>query len=134
MHRLFWRWARTIASRAWPIALTPAQLSELEPGARDYEVSKAELPALQTRAQLLLRALRCFYLGLGLFASSALISIAGSVVVYYGGRTTFEIAAGIGVLCGAAAVLWLVCGCVLMIRETQLAVRGLAYEAKSHSG
>ena len=111
-----------------------AQLSKLEPGARDYEVSKAELPALLTRAQLLLRALRCFYLGLGLFASSALISIAGSIVVYYGGQTTFQLAAGIGVLCGAAAVISLVCGCVLMIRETQLAVRGLAYDAKAHGG
>ena len=109
-----------------------AQLSKLEPGARDYELSKAQLPALQTRAQLLLRALRCFYLGLGLFASSALISIAGSIVVYYGGRTTFQIAAGIGVLCGASAVISLVCGGVLMIRETQLAVIGLAYDAKSH--
>jgi hypothetical protein len=109
-----------------------AQLSTLEPGARNYEVSKAQLPALQTRAQLLLRALRCFYLGLGLFASSALISIAGSIVVYYGGRMTFQIAAGIGVLCGASAVISLVCGGVLMIRETQLAVRGLADDAKSH--
>ena len=111
-----------------------AQLSKLEPGARDYEVSKAQLPALQTRAQLLLRALRYFYLGLGLFASSALISIAGSIVVYYAGRTTFQIAAGIGVLCGASAVISLVCGGVLMIRETQLAVRGLAYDARAHSG
>src|SRR5271154_7271924 len=109
-----------------------AQLAKLEPGARDHEVSAAELVALQARAQLLLRALRCFYLGLGLFASSALISIAGSIVVYYGGRTTFQIAAGIGVLCGAAAVISLVCGGVLMIRETQLAVTGLADDAKSH--
>ncbi len=108
-----------------------AHLSTLEPGARDYELSKAQLPALQTRAQLLLRALRCFYLGLGLFASSALISIAGSIVVYYGGRTTFQIAAGIGVLCGASAVISLVCGGILMIRETQLAVIGLADDAKS---
>src|SRR5271155_781561 len=54
-------------------------------GARDHEIWAAQLPDLQTRAQLLLRALRCFYLGLGLFASSALISIAGSIVVYYGG-------------------------------------------------
>jgi hypothetical protein len=111
-----------------------AQLAKLEPGAMDYELSKAQLPSLQTRAQLLLRALRCFYLGLGLFASSALISIAGSIVVYYGGRSTFQIAASIGVLCGASAVISLVGGCVLMIRETQLAVRGLANEAKSHSG
>jgi Protein of unknown function (DUF2721) len=109
-----------------------AQLSKLEPGAREYETSKAQLPALQTRAQLLLRALRWFYLGLGLFASSALISIAGSIAVYYGARTTFQIAAGIGVLCGASAVVSLVCGGILMIRETQLAVRGLADDAKSH--
>ena len=57
-----------------------AQLTKLEPGARDYERSNAQLPAPQTRAQLLLGALRCFYLGLGLFASSALISIAGSIL------------------------------------------------------
>ena len=120
-----------VADRSHIVA---AQLAKLEPGARDHEVSTAELAALQTRAQLLLRALRCFYLGLGLFASSALISIAGSIAVYYGGRSAFQTAAGIGVLCGALAVVALVCGCVLMIRETQLAVRGLSYEAKSHIG
>ena len=114
-------------------ALT-AQLAKLEPGARDQEAATGELAVLQTRAQLLLRALRCFYLGLGLFASSALISIAGSIVVYYGPRSAFQIAAAIGVVFGASAVIALVCGCFLMIRETQLAVKGLAYEAKSHTG
>ena len=108
-----------------------AQVAKMTPDTRDYELSKAQLPALQTRAQLLLRALRCFYLGLGLFASSALISIAGSIAVYFGGRSAFQTAAGIGVVCGASAVISLVCGSVLMIRETQLAVTGLAYEAKS---
>jgi hypothetical protein len=101
-------------------------------GTEDHEVWAAQLPDLQTRAQLLLRALRCFYLGLGLFASSALISIAGSIAVYYGQQWVFQIAAGIGIVCGASAVIALVCGCVLMIRETQLAVKGLAYEAKTH--
>jgi Protein of unknown function (DUF2721) len=114
-------------------ALT-AQLAKLEPGAREHELSAGELAALQTRAQLLLRALRYFYLGLGLFASSALISIAGSIMVYYGWPSAFRIAAGIGVACGASAVIALVCGCVMMIRETQLAVKGLAYDAKSHLG
>jgi hypothetical protein len=111
-----------------------AELAKFEPGARDHDIWAAQLPDLQTRAQLLLRALRCFYLGLGLFASSALISIAGSIVVYYGQRSVFQIAAGIGVVCGASAVIALVCGGILMIRETQLAVKGLAYEAKSHIG
>ena len=114
-----------VADRAHAVT---AQLA----GAKDHEGAVAEFAVLQTRAQLLLRALRCFYLGLGLFASSALISIAGSIVVYYGWPSAFQTAAGIGVVCGASAVIALVCGCVLMIRETQLAVKGLAYDAKSH--
>ncbi len=109
-----------------------AELAKLEPLAKGYKLLATQLPALQSRAQLLLQALRCFYLGLGLFASSALISIAGSIAAYYGGRSAFQAAAGIGVVCGGSAVIALVCGCVLMIRETQLAVRGLAYEAESH--
>jgi hypothetical protein len=36
------------------------------------------------------------------------------------------------VFCGASAVISLVCGSELMIRETQLAVRGFADDAKSH--
>jgi hypothetical protein len=109
-----------------------AQLAKLEPGAGSYDALAAELPALQTRAQLLLRALRCFYTGLGLFASSALISIAGSIMVYYGWPSAFQLAAAIGVVCGASAVIALVCGSVQMIRDTQLAVKGLAYDAKLH--
>jgi len=94
-------------------------------GAKHDVDSAAKLAVLQTRAQLLLRALRCFYLGLGLFASSALISIFGSIVVSYGWPSGFQIAAGIGIVCGTSAVIALVCGCVLMIRETQLAVETL---------
>jgi hypothetical protein len=99
-------------------------------GVSDHEGSAAELAVLQTRAQLLLRALRCFYLGLGLFASSALISIAGSIVVSYGWPSAFQIAAGVGVVCGTSAVIALVCGCVLMIRETQLAVKGIGLRGR----
>src|ERR1700727_2342113 len=78
-------------------ALT-ARLANLEPSAREHEVSASELATLQRRAQLLLRALRCFYLGLGLFAGSALISIAGSIAAYSGIRAAFQIAAVIGVI------------------------------------
>jgi hypothetical protein len=109
-----------------------AQLGNLRPEAASYKLVEGQLASLQIRAKLLLRALRCFYLGLGLFASSALISIAGSIAVDFGIRSAFQTAAGIGVACGAAAVVALVCGCVLMIQETQLAVRDLALEAESH--
>jgi Protein of unknown function (DUF2721) len=107
-----------------------AQLAKLASGDRDFEILTAQLPSLETRAQLLLQALRWFYLGLGLFASSALISIAGSIAGYYGGGSAFHVAAAIGVVCGASAVFALVCGSVQMIRETKLAVQGLAHEAK----
>jgi hypothetical protein len=109
-----------------------AQIAKLEPGNRAYEALATQLAALQTRAQLLLKALRCFYLGLGLFASSALISVAGSIAIFYGPRSLFEAAAVIGVVCGAIAVAALVSGCALMIRETRLAVKGLAYEVETH--
>jgi Protein of unknown function (DUF2721) len=109
-----------------------SQSAKLEPGAVSNRVSDAQLASLQTRAQLLLRALRCFYLGLGLFASSALISIAGSIAMFYGVQSAFQIAAVIGVVCGSSAVIALVCGCVLMIRETQLAVKGIAADVASH--
>ena len=110
-----------------------SQLAQLDPGSRDHQFYAAQLPDLQTRAQLLLGALRCFYWGLGLFASSAIISIAGSIVVYYGRPAAFVIAAGVGVVCGASAVIAMVCGSVFMIRETQLAVKGLVYATKSHA-
>ena len=119
-----------VADRSHAVA---AQLVKTEPGNWQHGALTAQLPALQTRAQLLLKALRCFYLGLGLFASSALISIAGSIAIYYGPKSLFEVAAVIGVLCGATAVAALVSGCVLMIRENQLAVNGLAEEAKLHA-
>ena len=47
-----------VADRAHVIA---AQLA----GTKDHAGSAAELAVLQTRAELLLRALRCFYSGLG---------------------------------------------------------------------
>ncbi len=109
-----------------------AVLVKLEPGSPDRETLAAQLPALQIRADLLLRALRLFYLGLGLFASSALVAVAGSIAISYGPNSLFRIAAALDVLFGAVAVVALVAGCVFMIRETQLAVKGLAHEAKLH--
>jgi len=90
----------------------------------------AQLAALHTRAQLLLKALRLFYAGLGLFAASALVSVGGSIAAYYGQRFPFEAAAALAILTGASAVLGLSAGCVLMVRETQLAVYYLTEEAK----
>lgn len=110
-----------------------AELAALDRESPDYQLWATQLPPLHERAQLLVKALRLFYAGLGLFAASALVSVVGSIGAYYGQTVLFEIGAALGILTGASAVLGLSAGCLLMVRETQLAVRYLAKEAKIRS-
>ena len=110
------------------------ELASCEPGSPGYQMWAAQLGPLQLRAQFLVRALRLFYVGLGLFATSALVSVCGSIAAYYGEKVLFKAAAGFAVISGASAVLGLAFGCGLMVRETQLAVRSLAEEAKNQAG
>jgi hypothetical protein len=85
------------------------------------------------RARLLLRALRFFYAGLGLFASSALVAVGGSITAYYQQSVLFKVGAAFAVLTGASAVVGLAWECVLMVRETQIAVQYLEEEARIRS-
>jgi predicted Kef-type K+ transport protein len=106
------------------------ELAGFEPGSPDHQGWAAQLEPLRVRSQLLVQALRFFYAGLGLFAASALVSVGGAIGAYYGQRLLLETGATLAVLTGASAVVGLVSGCVLMVRETQLAVRSLAEEAR----
>jgi hypothetical protein len=113
--------------------IVAAQLASFEPGTADHQVWAAQLAPLHVRGQLLVKALRFFYAGLGLFAASALVSVGGSIVAYYGQPVLFYTAAALAVVTGASAVLGLCAGCVLMVRETQLAVKYLEEEAKTQA-
>ena len=105
------------------------ELAGFDPGSSNYNDSFAQLDRLQVRAQLLLKALRVFYASIGLFAAAALVSVVGALTTYYGQRLFFQLAAALALATGLLAVLGLSSGCVLMVRETQLAVRNLAEEA-----
>ena len=107
-----------------------AELARLGPGSPAHAAWAAQLPPLQARAQMLLRALRLFYAGLGLFAATALVSVGGAVASYYQQQVLLEAGAGLAFLTGAAAVTGLAWGCILMVRETQLAVHSLEEEAR----
>ena len=111
-----------------------ADLSHYEPDSVDYKQWAPQLDALHVRAQLLLRSLRLCYASLGLFAASALVSVGGSIGAYYGKRILFEAAAALAVLTGTSAVTSLATGCVLMVRETQIAVQNLSEEARLLAG
>ncbi len=88
-----------------------------------------ELASTEERSLLLLRALRGFYFALGGFASAALVSLLGAVLVPL--ETDFlvwplEIS---GVVAGLAAVAAIVYGSALLVRETQIAVQILSDRA-----
>ncbi|PYT65777.1 MAG: hypothetical protein DMG39_28275 [Acidobacteria bacterium] len=113
--------------------IVAAQLAAFEPSTADYQMWAAQLTPLHVRSQFLVKALRFFYAGLGLFAASALVSVGGSIVSYYGQTVLFDTAAALAVLTGASAVFGLCAGCVLMVRETRLAVKYLEEEAKTQA-
>ena len=106
------------------------ELGAMEPGDRHYGSLVTQLERLQVRARLLVKALRLFYVSLGLFATSALIAVVGSVVSFTGRTDLADFAAGVGLLAGAVAVAGLAWGCTLMVHETRLAVRNLEEEAQ----
>jgi hypothetical protein len=89
-----------------------------------------QIKTLQARAQMLVRALRFFYVALGLFASSAFISVVGSIAATFEMGWLFKATAVLGVTAGSLAVVALVSGCAVVARETRYAVQTLEDEAR----
>jgi Protein of unknown function (DUF2721) len=88
-----------------------------------------ELASSEQRALMLLTALRLFYGSLGAFAGAALTSLLGAVLTEtrQGALSTaFELVA---VGAGFVGVAGLVAGCVLLLRETRIAVQVVGEEA-----
>jgi len=88
-----------------------------------------ELDSSEKRALMLLNALRCFYASLGCFALSAITSLLGATLAEAG---FVRVATGLDFIAlgaGFVAVSGLVLGCVLLLRETRIAVRGVSEEA-----
>lgn len=104
------------------------ELTHLKPQEREYEIRVEMLSRQRLRGTLLLQALRILYASLGSFAASALISVLGSGLAFYGQRLAFQTAAIVGLAAGVFAVAGLVTGCVLLVRETRVALVGIQEE------
>jgi hypothetical protein len=89
-----------------------------------------QLKELEVRWNLILRAMRCFYMSLGSFAAAALISLFGSMPVFSVLPVGFIAIALMALSSGTAGVGGLVAGCAMMMRETRLAVQSLAEETQ----
>jgi Protein of unknown function (DUF2721) len=110
-----------------------AEIKSREPGSFDYMAWADQLGGLHLRAQLLIGALRAFYAALGAFAAAALVSVLGGVAAYYGQAALFRAAAIAAIATGTFAVIALVRGTIVVMRETRIAIRNLAEEAKLRS-
>jgi hypothetical protein len=107
-----------------------ADRAATQPGSLEHQEWMEQLDSLRLRGRMLLKALRLFYAALGLFAATALVSVAGSMAAYYGQKVLFEGAGALSALAGAAAVASLTFGCMVMVQETRLAMQSLAEEAR----
>jgi uncharacterized membrane protein len=107
-----------------------AEIATLETGSSEYQARVSQLERLRVRAQLLFKALRITYASLGSFAAAALISVIGSALAFYDQRLAFRAAAVLGLAVGAFGVVGLTSGCMLMVRETRLALQNIVEEAE----
>src|SRR5262245_28340573 len=105
------------------------EIEALKPQESERIARQKLIEALDVRAHLLLKALRLFYASLGLFATAALMSALGSVFAVYRIEYGFDAAALVALATGVAAVVGLSLGCIVMVRETRLAVQHLEDEA-----
>ena len=107
-----------------------AQLAGVRPNEGNRAIYEHELRGLEVRWNLILRALRCFYMSLGSVAAAALISLFGSMPVFSVLPVGFIAIALMALSSGTVGVGGLVAGCAMMMRETRLAVQSLAEETQ----
>jgi hypothetical protein len=106
------------------------QMATLEPGSEVHIVRMRQIDRLQMRATHILRAMRLFYVALGGFAATALISVLGAVLAATSFTTLFHGVTVVAFIIGVLAVVALMVACSLLVAETRLAVANLNEEVE----
>ncbi len=112
--------ARTLAIQLEKPAATPDRFVALR---------LKEMAGAEQRALMLLNALRFFYASLGSFAASALTSLLGAVLLGRGAERLASILELLAVGAGSIAVCGLILGCIVLLRETRIAVLVVSEES-----
>lgn len=98
-----------------------AELATLEPASQRFEARLEQISRLRERANLLVRALRTFYIGMGCFAAAAMMTVLGSALAYFQFEDAFHFTVFLAFVVGIAGVTSLINGAALTVRETRLA-------------
>jgi hypothetical protein len=88
-----------------------------------------ELASSESRALLLVRGLRSFYVALGAFAFAAMVSLLGAVLVAFTVPHVVYPLEALGVVAGVVAVSALVYGSAILLQETRVAVQVISERA-----
>ena len=107
---------------------TASAIKALPVGSKDREIFLRMLDRNERRGDLLVRSLRSFYFSLSCFAGASLISMLGASaealsIQYLGGVSVV-----IAFLGGIVGVARLLLGCVLLLRETSMALLNMKDE------
>jgi hypothetical protein len=123
------RFARTIDR-----ARTLTNLLESGKLPNDDPVSQLRVVLLgrqEARAKMLLQAMQLFYVALGSFASASLITVIGAGLATMIGRGLLLAVLGIAGFAGIMGVGGIVAGCLLLVRETRIALNALNEESEA---
>jgi hypothetical protein len=89
-----------------------------------------QLKRTERRSLMLLTSLRSFYLSIGCFAFASLVSIIGAGIASAPYELGLRIATVISLGAGVLGVGSLVYGCIMLVRETRLAVFTISEETR----
>src|ERR1041384_8192915 len=84
---------------------------------------------VEKQAVLLLGALRWIYTALGAFAAASLVTLLGAVAGQLGNEALLIVIVSAGLLLGFLGVAALICGCLNLLRATQLSLVNIRQEA-----
>jgi len=96
----------------------------------DLKLYLKQLHTAERRTQLIVRALTCFYLAVGSFAASALISLFGAAFFIAHLDALRTACMGAALVCGLFGVGGLVCGSTILVFESRMTLRILMYESQ----
>ncbi|HZE99006.1 MAG TPA: DUF2721 domain-containing protein [Planctomycetota bacterium] len=105
------------------------ELKALEPGSEVHAMKLRQLDRLQQRARYLNTAMKAFFTALGSFAATTVVAIVGGAFAEAASRTAVRVSGAVALSVGAFAVGNLVFGCVLLVRDSRLAIANLTEDA-----
>jgi hypothetical protein len=106
------------------------ELKVLTPGTSLHRLRLGQVDRLQLRARYLITAMKAFFTALGAFAATTIVAIFGAAFSALGLTGAARIAATAALAVGVFGVGNLILGCVVLVRDSRLAITTLAEDAE----